>query len=190
MSKRKNDDRIVIYTDGACEPNPGPGAWGALLLIPGNPNIELSGFEARSTNQRMELMAPIVALESMDKGRALTVVSDSQYVIKGITSWINTWKRNGWRNAKKKPVANRELWERLDKACVGHRQTLCWQWVRGHDGDPGNERADHLARARLFAEIKDDPRAYREAIRGFSRHGDFDPTPYLESGYHHQGRGT
>lgn len=168
---------LEIYTDGACEPNPGPGAWGALLEIPGGPDIELDGFEAQSTNQRMELMAPIEALEYLERGRTVTLFSDSQYVIKGITLWIDRWQRCGWRNSQKKPVANQDLWKRLLKAKKGHNVT--WQWVRGHDGVPGNERADFLARQRLFAEIRGDDTAFRAAVRGFSRHGDFDPTPYL-----------
>ncbi len=129
----------------------------------------------------MELMGPIVALEHVKKRPGLIVVySDSQYVINGITDWIGNWKVNGWRNARKRPVANRDLWERLDAATAPLRPRLAWQWVRGHDAIPGNERADFLARRRLLSELQPDRKAFQAAVRGFSRHQDFDPSPYLE----------
>jgi len=125
----------------------------------------------------MELLAPIEALEHLDKRSKVIVYSDSQYVVKGITTWIKDWKRYGWLNSRKKPVANRELWERLDAAASKHRARF--KWVRGHDGDPGNERADFLARMALLQSVRSDSRAFDAAVRGFSRHGPFDPAPYL-----------
>lgn len=165
---------MKVYTDGACEPNPGPGAYG--IYIP-KKSLEFDGFDPDTTNQRMELLGPIIALEKLQAKR-LTIYSDSQYVIKGITIWIHSWKCTGWRNARKQPVANRDLWERLDKL---NHSGVKWQWIRGHDGDPGNERADFLARRRLLKELESDDRAFRAAVRGFSRHQDFDPRPYLEA---------
>lgn len=137
-------ERVVIYTDGACSGNPGPGGWGAILSYKGTEK-ELNGGEAETTNNRMELMAAIVALESLNRSVAVDLYTDSTYVRDGITKWIHGWKKKGWKNAAKKPVKNADLWVRLDEATNGHN--IEWHWVKGHAGDPGNERADELARA-------------------------------------------
>jgi ribonuclease HI len=137
------DDRIEIFTDGACKGNPGPGGWGALLRYREHEK-ELSGGEAHTTNNRMELMAVISALEALKRPSRVTVTTDSQYVKRGINEWIARWKRNGWLTAERKSVKNRDLWERLDRALSVHQ--LEWHWVRGHSGHPENERADQLAR--------------------------------------------
>ncbi len=134
--------KVVIATDGACKGNPGPGGWGALLRF-GEVEKELSGGENPSTNNRMEMMAAIMALESLKRPCAVILTTDSVYVRDGITKWIHGWKRNGWRTASKKPVANAELWQRLDEATKRHR--IDWRWVKGHAGDADNERADRLA---------------------------------------------
>jgi ribonuclease HI len=134
--------RVKISTDGACKGNPGPGGWGALLRF-GDKEKELSGGEPVSTNNRMELMAAIRALESLNRPCAVTLVTDSVYVRDGITKWIHGWMRNGWRTADKKPVKNAELWQRLAEAVKPHK--IDWKWVKGHAGDPDNERADVLA---------------------------------------------
>ena len=134
---------VVIYTDGACSGNPGPGGWGAILTM-GTNRKELSGGEPNTTNNRMELMAAISALEALKQRCAVTLFTDSKYVMDGITKWINGWKKNGWRTADKKPVKNAELWQRLETARSKHDVT--WQWVKGHAGHAENERADELAR--------------------------------------------
>ncbi|UWP89314.1 ribonuclease HI [Aliiroseovarius crassostreae] len=140
---------FFAYTDGACSGNPGPGGWGALLQAKEGGTVvkerELKGGEALTTNNQMELMAAIMALETLGKPCAITVVTDSQYVKNGVTGWIHSWKKNGWKTAAKKPVKNAELWQRLDAAQARHHVT--WQWVKGHAGHPENERADELARA-------------------------------------------
>ncbi len=133
---------VTIYTDGACSGNPGPGGWGALLHYNGTEK-ELCGGEIETTNNRMELRAPIEALRALKKPCKVTIVTDSKYVKDGISTWIHNWKQNGWRNAKKKPVKNADLWQKLDEATKAHNVT--WQWVKGHDGHPENERADALA---------------------------------------------
>ena len=135
--------KVVIYTDGACSGNPGPGGWGAILMA-GSHRKELSGAEPVSTNNRMELMAAISALEALKVSSTVELYTDSQYVKNGIMSWIHGWKRNGWKTADKKPVKNAELWQRLDAARVRHQ--IEWKWVKGHAGHPENERADELAR--------------------------------------------
>ena len=167
---------IRIYTDGACEPNPGPGAWGAYWNDRNGEEIELCGFEAGTTNQRMEMMGAIVALETIEERGSILVLSDSKYVVNGITKWIKAWKRNGWRTKAKTPVKNRDLWERLDAATTDR---VGFRWIRGHAGDPGNERADFLARRCLLETLGRDTAAFDAAVRGFSRHHDFDPGPYL-----------
>ena len=133
----------VIYTDGACSGNPGPGGWGALVER-GGASEALSGGEALTTNNRMELIAAIEALAAVPAGSKVVLYTDSQYVKGGITGWIHGWKRNGWRTSARKPVKNEDLWRRLDEA-IG-RHTVEWRWVKGHAGHPGNERADELAR--------------------------------------------
>jgi len=135
MSKPK----VIIYTDGACSGNPGPGGWGALLHYNGNEK-EIFGGEPETTNNRMELRAPIEALRSLKKPCLVTIVTDSNYVKEGITTWIHKWKQNGWRTANKKPVKNADLWEDLEAAL--HHHDVSWEWVKGHAGHPENERAD------------------------------------------------
>jgi len=135
-------ERVEIFSDGACKGNPGPGGWGALLRYGANEE-ELWGGETNTTNNRMELMAVIQALEALKHPSRVQVTTDSQYVKQGVTAWMARWKRNGWRTADRKPVKNRDLWERLDQAVSRHE--LQWSWVRGHTGHPGNERADQLA---------------------------------------------
>jgi ribonuclease HI len=141
---------IEIYTDGACSGNPGPGGWGAILIW-GDHRKELMGGEALTTNNRMELMGAISALEALKTGVKADLYTDSAYVRNGITSWIHGWKRNGWRTADKKPVKNVELWQRLELALARHKVT--WHWIKGHAGHPENERADELARQGM-AEFK------------------------------------
>jgi ribonuclease HI len=140
--------RITIYTDGACRGNPGPGGWGALLAEDGALR-ELSGGEPATTNNRMELLAAIAALESLPAGSEVLLYTDSRYVMDGLTKWMPNWVRNGWRTAAKKPVKNQDLWQRLHAAAARHR--IEWQWVEGHTGVPGNERADALANEAIDA---------------------------------------
>ena len=141
--------QIYAYTDGACSGNPGPGGWGAILIAKDGDTVlkerELKGGEAQTTNNRMELLAAIHSLETLERPAVVTVVTDSVYVKGGITEWIHGWKRRGWKTAAKKPVKNVELWQRLDEAAARHSVT--WEWVKGHAGHPENERADELARA-------------------------------------------
>ena len=134
---------IEVYTDGACLGNPGPGGWGVLILADGEER-ELNGGEPETTNNRMEMLAAIRALEATAGEAAITLVTDSQYVKNGITSWIKGWKKNGWKNAAKKPVKNRDLWEQLDT--LTQDRTVEWKWVKGHSGHPENDRVDELAR--------------------------------------------
>jgi len=140
--------RVDVYTDGACSGNPGPGGWGAVLTS-GDNEREISGGEADTTNNRMELMAAIMALETMKRPVEVHLHTDSTYVRDGITKWIHGWKKNGWRTAAKKPVKNADLWQRLEEAAARH--TVEWHWVKGHAGHPQNERADELARGGLEA---------------------------------------
>ncbi|NEX20205.1 ribonuclease HI [Thiorhodococcus mannitoliphagus] len=135
-------DAVHAYTDGACKGNPGPGGWGVLLRW-GETEKELCGGESETTNNRMELMAVIAALESLKRSCSVEITTDSQYVKRGVGEWMPRWKRNGWRTADRKPVKNRDLWERLDAALGGHE--VRWHWVKGHAGHPENERADALA---------------------------------------------
>jgi ribonuclease HI len=135
---------VEIWTDGACSGNPGPGGWGAILSYKGKER-ELSGGEALTTNNRMELMGAIAALETLTRPCTVALHTDSQYLRQGITAWIHGWKKNGWRTADRKPVKNEELWKRLDAALGRHK--IEWKWVKGHAGDAMNERADALARA-------------------------------------------
>ena len=133
---------LTIYTDGACRGNPGPGGWGALVSD-GATTRELCGGEARTTNNRMELTAAIQALDALASGSRVKLHTDSNYVRQGITQWLHSWKKNGWKTAAKKPVKNAELWRALDAACQRH--DIEWHWVKGHAGNPGNEAADALA---------------------------------------------
>ena len=135
--------RVVVFTDGACSGNPGPGGWGAILSFNGHVR-ELNGGEAHTTNNRMELMAAIMALEALTRPCDVDIHTDSQYVRQGVTGWIHGWKRNGWKTSAKKPVKNVDLWQRLDSATQRHN--IEWHWVKGHAGDELNERADALAR--------------------------------------------
>jgi ribonuclease HI len=133
---------VVIYTDGACRGNPGPGGWGAVLRYNGHER-QLHGGEVPTTNNRMELMAAIQALETLREPCAIELYTDSNYVRQGLTEWLPQWRRRGWKTADKKPVKNQDLWQRLDLAAARHR--IGWHWVKGHSGDPGNELADLLA---------------------------------------------
>jgi ribonuclease HI len=149
---------VEIYTDGACSGNPGPGGWGAVLSYGGR-SKELSGGEAApTTNNRMELMAAIQALESLKRPSKVRLHTDSSYLRNGITGWLASWKRNGWKTASRQPVKNEDLWRRLDAAAAKH--DVQWLWVRGHAGNPGNERADALAN-RGMAEAVAAPRSAR-----------------------------
>jgi len=140
---------LYAWTDGACSGNPGPGGWGVLMRAMDGASVvkekELSGGEADTTNNRMELMAAISALEALTRPTALTITTDSAYVKNGIESWMYGWKRNGWKTADKKPVKNVDLWQRLDAAQARHK--VIWKWIKGHAGHAENERADELARA-------------------------------------------
>lgn len=140
-------DFIEIYTDGACSGNPGPGGWGALLIFK-EKKKEISGFEIATTNNRMELMAAIMALKAIKKPTPIELYTDSVYVKNGITSWIKNWEKNGWKNAQKKPIKNQELWQQLSD--VSKQHDITWHWVKGHAGNEGNERADALARQAIL----------------------------------------
>ncbi len=143
MSERARRPKVVIYTDGACSGNPGPGGWGAILIA-GEHRKELSGGETPTTNNRMELLAAISALEALKKPSEVELHTDSIYLRDGITKWIHGWRRNGWKTADKKPVKNAELWQRLLEAQARH--TVDWRWVKGHSEHVENDRADELAR--------------------------------------------
>jgi ribonuclease HI len=135
-------DHVEIFTDGACSGNPGPGGWGAVMRF-NQQEKDLSGGEKDTTNNRMEMMAVIAALEALKRPCQVTITTDSQYVMKGMTEWLPGWKARNWRTASKQPVKNADLWQRMEKAAAMHQ--LTWQWVRGHSGHPENERADQLA---------------------------------------------
>ena len=143
-----SSSRVEIYADGACRGNPGPGGWAATLEY-GEHLRELSGAEAQTTNNRMELTAVIRALEALKRGVSARVHTDSEYVIRGINEWLPNWKARGWRTADRKPVKNQDLWEQLDAAAARHQ--IEWKWVKGHSGVPGNERVDALANAAIDA---------------------------------------
>jgi len=147
MSAKPENTHVEIFGDGACSGNPGPGGYGAILRCAGREK-EISGWAADTTNNRMELTAVIEALRQLTRPCHITVTTDSQYVVKGITEWITGWQRNGWRNSKKEPVLNRDLWETLLEASKQH--TITWVWVRGHAGHAENERCDVLAREALM----------------------------------------
>ena len=150
---------LFAYTDGACSGNPGPGGWGVLLVAREGDRVVkergLSGGEPLTTNNRMELLAAISALEGLARRSRITLVTDSAYVKNGVTSWLGGWKRNGWKTSTRKPVKNEDLWRRLDEAQARHE--VIWQWVKGHAGHPENERADALAREGM-APFKPAPR--------------------------------
>ena len=150
MASPEPDDGVVVevHTDGACSGNPGPGGWGAILIF-GDTQKELSGGEAFTTNNRMELMAAISALEALKRPCRVRVYTDSLYVQKGISTWIHDWQRRGWRTADKKPVKNVDLWQEL--AALAAKHEVEWHWLRGHSGHPENERADALARGAILA---------------------------------------
>lgn len=140
---KNSEEQVVVYTDGACSGNPGPGGWGAVLMYRGR-RRELSGGEKETTNNRMEMMAVIAALDTLTRPCRVLLHTDSTYVMKGMTEWLEGWKARGWRTASKQPVKNEDLWRRLDIS-VG-RHDVEWRWVKGHSGVPENERADELAR--------------------------------------------
>lgn len=140
----ENMNAVVIYTDGACKGNPGPGGWGVVLRS-GAQLKELSGGEVNTTNNRMEMMAVIQALQALKRPCAVTLYLDSEYVRKGITEWLVGWKARGWKTAAKQPVKNADLWQQLDVLVATGGHQIDWRWVKGHAGDPGNERADGLA---------------------------------------------
>jgi ribonuclease HI len=139
---------VEIFTDGACSGNPGPGGWGAVLRY-GSVEKELSGSERQTTNNRMEMMAAIAALEALKHPSQVRLTTDSTYLRDGITKWIHAWKKRGWKTADGKPVKNQDLWQRLERALAGHQ--VEWHWVRGHTGHRENERADELARQAISA---------------------------------------
>jgi ribonuclease HI len=145
-----NGGKVTAYTDGACSGNPGPGGWGALLQF-GDATKEIHGGALETTNNRMELLAAIMVLESLQRRCSIEIYTDSNYVKDGITKWIDNWKRNGWRTSAKKPVKNEDLWRRLEDAAEPHE--VHWKWVKGHAGIPGNERADELARIGLATNL-------------------------------------
>lgn len=136
-------DSVVVYTDGACSGNPGPGGWGSVMMYRGH-RREISGGEKETTNNRMEMMAVIATLEALSRPCNIVLHTDSTYVMKGMTEWLAQWKARGWKTAAKKPVKNVDLWQRMDEAIAQH--DVQWKWVKGHSGVPENERADELAR--------------------------------------------
>jgi ribonuclease HI len=144
LKKDMGLNQIEIYTDGACKGNPGPGGWGVLLKS-GGTEKELFGGELETTNNRMELTAVIQALAALKRPCHVILHADSQYVLKGITEWLSGWKARGWKTAARQPVKNVDLWQQLDAAVASSGHKIDWRWVRGHNGDPGNERADELA---------------------------------------------
>jgi ribonuclease HI len=143
VTAQSADNAVEIYTDGACSGNPGPGGWGAVLSYGGREKELYGGSAELTTNNRMELMAAIQALESLTRPSTVRLHTDSSYLRNGIMSWLPGWKRNGWRTASRQPVKNEDLWRRLDAAAARHQ--VSWLWVKGHAGNPGNERADALA---------------------------------------------
>jgi len=145
---------VKAYTDGACSGNPGPGGWGVLLRMGGHEK-ELYGGEAHTTNQQMELQAAIEALKALKRPCRITIISDSRYVVQGMTEWIHSWKKKGWKTAGKKPVSNLERWQALDSLAAGHEVT--WQWVKGHAGYAENERADELAHQGIPDSVSSSP---------------------------------
>lgn len=163
MSERQSG--VTVYTDGACSGNPGPGGWGAILIY-GPYRKEINGGTENTTNNRMELTAAIAALESLNRKCHVDLYTDSRYVRDGISKWIDGWKNNGWRTAQRRPVKNVDLWQRLEQARSRH--DVAWHWVKGHDGQPENERADELARMGMaqLAEVDDGANGKGEADAG------------------------
>jgi ribonuclease HI len=149
---------VVIYTDGACKGNPGPGGWGVLMRTPDGSEKELFGGELGTTNNRMEMMAVIEALGALKRPCRVVLHIDSQYVLKGMTEWLVGWKAKGWKTAAKQPVKNVDLWQRLDALVATAGHTIDWRWVKGHAGDPGNERADALANQGVQKALAQKPR--------------------------------
>jgi ribonuclease HI len=149
MSGKAAGETVVIYTDGACSGNPGPGGWGAVLFYRGHEKELYGGESGKTTNNRMELMAAIQALESLTRPAPVRLYTDSSYVRNGITKWLPAWKRNGWKTSARQPVKNAELWQRLEAAMERH--DVEWHWVKGHAGNPGNEHADALANRGMTA---------------------------------------
>ena len=145
--------KYTIYTDGACSGNPGPGGWGAVIFDNENKQKNISGREENTTNNRMELLAAIMALQEVNTNSEITIYTDSSYVKNGITSWIHNWKKNNWRNSKKQPVKNIELWQELDHISKQHK--VNWHWVKAHNGDKYNEIADKLATNASISDIDD-----------------------------------
>ena len=142
MATDQSTGRVTLYTDGACRGNPGPGGWGACLEF-GDARKELYGYDRETTNNRMELTAVIESLKALKRRCQVDLFTDSKYVLQGMTQWIDGWKRNGWKTAAKKPVKNADLWRQLDAQVARH--DIDWHWVKGHSGNPGNEKADQLA---------------------------------------------
>jgi len=136
--------KILIYTDGACSGNPGIGGWGVVILVPREKPVHLNGGSNNTTNNQMELTATIEGLQYFKESKQILIITDSKYVINGIEFWIKNWKKNGWKTASKKPVKNKDLWEKLDKEITKH--AIEWQWIKGHAGNDNNEKADYLAR--------------------------------------------
>jgi ribonuclease HI len=162
MSKSKRP-KVTIYTDGGCLPNPGPGGWGALLLFPDGEERELSGADPDTTNNQMEMMAAISALESLEEPHHIVLYTDSSYLKNGIQRWMENWQANGWKTSTGDPVKNQDLWQRLDAA--KQRHGIEWRWVRGHSGDPNNERVDQMAtaaRVALTGEAPPQPKAEKQ----------------------------
>ena len=148
MNDQGSSKIVEIFSDGACSGNPGPGGYGTVLRW-GERVRELSGYAPQTTNNRMELMAAIAGLEALKRPCRVRVTTDSQYLFRGITEWIGTWKEKGWKSSRKEEVLNRDLWERLDALCQRHQ--VAWAWVKGHAGHPENERCDQLARAAILS---------------------------------------
>ncbi len=151
MTKGRKDDRVTLYTDGACRGNPGPGGWGVLLRY-GDAEKSLYGYEAETTNNRMELQAVIEGLRALRRPCRVQLNTDSKYVMQGLNDWMPGWKRNGWKTAAKKAVKNQDLWQALDEEVQRH--DIDWRWVRGHSGVPGNEKADELANRAIDERVK------------------------------------
>ena len=149
-----NNNKIKMYTDGACKGNPGIGGWGVYVLGE-NDETDLNGFDINTTNNKMELTAVIEGLKTLQNKSEVTIVTDSQYVKNGINQWIYKWKKNGWKTASKKPVKNKDLWKELDYLVRKH--IIDWEWVRGHSGNPGNERADLLANKGILEHLEKRP---------------------------------